>query len=67
MKPLLTLCIVSIMFAQEPPPPAENAAAPPAAGEARGGRNTRDPQPYDKVITKDAVSKKGVFTVHQIR
>jgi hypothetical protein len=26
-----------------------------------------DPQPYEKVITKDAKSKKGIFTVHQVK
>lgn len=26
-----------------------------------------EPQPYDRVITKDAKSKKGIFTVHQIK
>src|SRR5205085_2383782 len=28
---------------------------------------SQDPQPYEKVITKDAKSKKGVFTVHQVK
>jgi hypothetical protein len=27
----------------------------------------QEPQPYDRVITKDAKSKKGIFTVHQIK
>ena len=26
-----------------------------------------DPQPYDRVITKDAKTTKGLFTVHQVR
>jgi hypothetical protein len=28
---------------------------------------SQEPQPYDKVITKDAKSKKGLFTVHQVK
>src|SRR5947208_2744678 len=28
---------------------------------------SQDPQPYEKVITKDAKSKKGIFTVHQVK
>ncbi|HYL34955.1 MAG TPA: zinc-dependent metalloprotease, partial [Bryobacteraceae bacterium] len=28
---------------------------------------SQEPQPYEKVITKDAKSKKGVFTVHQVK
>ena len=49
--------------AQEPPP------EPPAAGAPRPSPTppTQDPQPYDKVITKDAKSKQGVFTVHQVK
>src|SRR5579862_2953041 len=54
-----------------PPAPAETPApAAPAADVPRPGGNNanpRDPQPYEKVITKEAKSKKGIFTVHQIR
>jgi hypothetical protein len=32
-----------------------------------GAAPSQDPQPYEKVITKEAKSKKGVFTVHQIK
>lgn len=45
--------------------------APPAAGQERpgGGRpdQSAEPRPYDRVITKDAKSDKGVFTVHRLR
>ena len=55
-----------VAFAQDPPPQQE----PPAQQEAggRGGRPT-EPQirPYDRVITKDAKSDEGVFTVHRIK
>ena len=53
--------------AQDPPPPPQD----PPAQEATGGRGGRgsDPviRPYDRVITKDATSKAGVFTVHRIK
>ena len=61
---LLAACCA---FAQDPP------TDPPApSGPAQGGRGaftppSQDPQPYDKVITKDAKSKKGLFTVHTVK
>jgi hypothetical protein len=70
---------VACLSAQDPapapaptpaPPPTDTPATPPAAaGTPRSpfGVNTQDPQPYDKVITKEAKSKKGVFTVHQVK
>jgi hypothetical protein len=59
--------------AQEPAPPTpdtpptQGGATPP--GGPRGGMTppSQDPQPYEKVITKDAKSKKGLFTVHQVK
>lgn len=33
---------------------------------ARAGAS-QDPQPFERVITKDAVSKPGLFTVHQVK
>ena len=52
------------IFGQDPPPdtPAVPGGARPGAGGA-----SQDPQPYDKVITKDAKTKKGLFAVHQIK
>src|ERR1700704_3966056 len=59
------------MFAaQDPPTPAETPQTSQAnAAPQRPGFTppSQDPQPYDKVITKEAKSKKGVFTVHQIK
>jgi hypothetical protein len=52
---------------QEPQTPP---AGPPAgAGQDRPGRpdQSTEPKPYDKVITKDAKSDDGVFTVHTIK
>ncbi len=66
---LATLCSAGFLApAQEPP-----TETPPAPGQTPGGPRaglsspTPDPQPYEKVITKEAKSKKGVFTVHQIK
>jgi len=52
-----------VAFAQDPPPD-------PPAGGGRGGGNqqSREPQirPYERVITKEAKSDEGIFTVHRI-
>ena len=50
---------------QDPP-----AATPPAGGQERPTRPeppSSDPKPYDKVITKEAKSDEGIFTVHTIK
>jgi hypothetical protein len=55
---------------QETPPPQEGApaAAQPAAGRpVPRAAGQPEIKPYDKVITKEAKSDKGVFTVHQIK
>lgn len=72
---LLSFCALAIAWAQpepqepEPntPPAATGGAAASAAARPGFGRNSDEPQAYDKVITKDAKSKKGVFTVHQVK
>ncbi len=66
---LVGLCLLaSALFvtAQDPTPE----APPTTPGQQRPGgfgQASQDPQPYEKVITKDAKSKKGVFTVHQVK
>ena len=65
---LLTLCAAAVLSAQDEPP----AQAPATGGGGRGGFGAAaaavpDPQPYDRVITKDAKTTKGLFTVHQIK
>src|ERR1022692_1565375 len=65
---LLTLCAAALLCAQDEPP----AQAPAGGGGGRGGLGAGatavpDPQPYDKVITKEAKTSKGLFTVHQIK
>jgi hypothetical protein len=63
--------------AQNPQPPdpereeTAEAAEPPAAedresGDRRGRRNGDDIAPYDEVITEEAESDEGVFTVHRL-
>jgi uncharacterized protein DUF4953/uncharacterized protein DUF5117/uncharacterized protein DUF5118 len=68
----LTFGIASFVSAQQEPAPAPSetpstSSTPAAPGPPRPASSSQDPQPYDKVITKDAKSKKGVFMVHQIK
>jgi hypothetical protein len=61
-------CAAFVVCAQDEPP----AQAPAGGGGGRGGFGANaaavpDPQPYDRVITKDAKTSKGLFTVHQIK
>ncbi|HWZ42396.1 MAG TPA: zinc-dependent metalloprotease [Candidatus Saccharimonadales bacterium] len=62
---VLFLLCTTLMVGQDPQP----AAQQPTGETPRPGiaPPAHDPQPYDKVITKDAVSKKGIFAVHVIK
>ncbi|HVL66071.1 MAG TPA: zinc-dependent metalloprotease [Vicinamibacterales bacterium] len=73
----LTLALAPFaVVAQDPgegPPLLPRAAADqdpqdPPAGAGRGGQQGREPviRPYDRVITKEAKSDEGIFTVHRI-
>jgi len=73
---LLGLLAAWVVFAQDEPaepapePPQEVTPAP--AGGGGGGRggaggNAQGPQPYERVVTKEAKTTKGVFTVHVVR
>src|SRR5580700_4110192 len=65
---LSLFCAAMSTLAQEPPP--ETPSEPPAATPVlppRGGPLSAEPQPYEKVITKDAKSRSGIFTVHSIK
>jgi hypothetical protein len=69
---VLTLLLPFLMLAQEPapaptprPPVTQAAADTISETPARFG-STQGPQPYNRVITKDAKSKSGVFTVHEV-
>src|SRR5580698_2697508 len=75
---LLGLFAGAVVFAQDTPPepapepPQDTAPAAPAGGGGggRGGGGNgpgQGPQPYDRVITKEAKTTKGVFTVHLLR
>ncbi|HXP84928.1 MAG TPA: zinc-dependent metalloprotease [Bryobacteraceae bacterium] len=63
-----------LVHAQDEPTPAPDTPAPAAApaatngpGGGRGGQNNNnEPRPYDRVITKEAKTQKGVFQVHQV-
>lgn len=71
MKRILLLAGIcaSLVFAQEPEtPPTATPPAPAPGGASPIGRQTDpEPKPYDRVITKDAKTTPGVFTVHQIK
>jgi len=49
--------------------PQDPQTPPAGAGQERPGRpeQSTEPKPYDRVITKDAKSDPGVFTVHTIK
>ncbi len=64
----LCLCLVFVapVIAQEPTPePPAGTTGPQRPGP--GGAASQDPQPYEKVITKDAKSKDGIFKVHKVK
>jgi hypothetical protein len=66
----LPMCLIAFgacAFAQDPDTNTPQTPAGPTAGF--GGRTAPDPdpKPYDRVITKDAKSKTGVFTVHKVK
>ncbi len=64
---LASLCLsTALIVNSQEPTPGETPAGPGGPAGARPGAS-QDPQPYDKVITKDAKSKKGLFTVHQVK
>lgn len=62
---LLLMLTTAFVFAQDPTPQETPAAA--GAGPRPGLTPSTDPQPYDRVITKDAKTKAGVFKVHQVK
>ncbi|MBZ5500028.1 MAG: zinc-dependent metalloprotease [Acidobacteriia bacterium] len=59
--------ITALALAQVPTPPQDPQNPPEGQAGGRGAQAPSEPRPYDRVITKDAISKAGVFTVHQIR
>src|SRR5947208_2249458 len=64
---LIGLFAAAALCAQDDPPEIQQQTAG-GGGFGRGGAAPiPDPQPYDRVITKDAKTTKGLFTVHQVR
>jgi len=68
----LTICVVilaprseAINSPQDPPTPAAGGGG----GQERPGRpdQTPEPRPYERVITKEAKSDEGLFTIHTIK
>ena len=51
----------------EPPAPVQPETPLPAGGRGGAAQLNGEPQPYDRVVTKEAKTQKGIFTVHQIR
>ena len=65
---LFTLVTFFLLLpAQEPPTPSPAAEAIGAASARMGGATSPAPQAYERVITKDAKSKPGIFTVHEVK
>lgn len=62
---MLLMAPAFTVLAQDPTP----AETPVVGPGARPGLTppSNDPQPYDKVITKDAKSKEGLFKVHKVK
>jgi hypothetical protein len=68
----LLACAVTVvpfsLFAQDPP---TGGSTEPQQQDTGGGRGGRPPEPqmrpYDRVITKEAKSDQGIFTVHRIK
>jgi hypothetical protein len=61
----LVVAVATARAQDAPPPPAPEQATPPATPPAPPPA-PGTPRPYDRVITKEAKSDTGVFTVHRI-
>ena len=60
-------CAAALLCGQDEPPTPAPTQAPAGGGGGRGGFGGNsgavpEPQPYDRVITKDAKTSKGLFT-----
>ena len=67
----LTICVFILAPRSEATSAPQDPPAPPAggAGQERPGRpdQTPEPRPYERVITKEAKSDEGIFTIHTIK
>src|SRR6185436_4491484 len=63
--------VISVCFLSPGSKAAQDPPAPPAGGapQERPGRpdQTPEPRPYERVITKEAKSDEGIFTIHTIK
>jgi hypothetical protein len=50
-----------------PAPTQESSPAAPAAGNGAGRQQGQGPRPYEQVITREAQTDPGIFTVHRLR
>ncbi|MDM4768434.1 zinc-dependent metalloprotease [Pelomonas sp. SE-A7] len=64
---LLSLALGAAFAQETPPAPAEGAASAARPGGAPAATPEVEPKAFDKVITKDAKSQKGLVTVHQVK
>ena len=73
MRKSLFLCLACVAMLASAMPLAQSQQQDQQQGQdiagGRGGRGQAEPQirPYERVITKDAVTKGGVFTTHRIK
>ncbi|HEY0765690.1 MAG TPA: zinc-dependent metalloprotease [Pyrinomonadaceae bacterium] len=67
----LTICVFILAPRSEATSSPQDPPTPPAggAGQDRPGRpdQSPEPRPYERVITKDAKSDEGIFTIHTIK
>jgi Met-zincin/Domain of unknown function (DUF5117)/Domain of unknown function (DUF5118) len=74
IRPMMKRCVcvlffvaaATMLFAQDDPPQGGGAAGGGRGGGGNVALPTPNPQAFDRVITKDAKTKKGLFTVHQV-
>ena len=65
---LLGLFAAAALCAQDTPPEVpQQGRSGGGRGAGAGGAASAEPQPYDRVITKDARTAKGLFIVHQVK
>ncbi len=67
LQVLLFVAGAAVLLAQDEPPQGGAAGGGGGRGGAGGGAlGAPNPQPFDRVITKEAKSTKGLFTVHHV-
>jgi len=64
---VVSFVAAAALLAQDPETQAPTQQQGGFGGGRGGGATVPDPQPYDRVITKEAKTTKGLFTVHQIK